>query len=86
MRPLPTTVSQGPLPPTLLLTLVQMERRFRRILVRIYELFTTMVRTLKSGRPDKYVAALVALREMNFYIKLVIITATSHLPQLHIPR
>ena len=86
MRPLPPTLPMGPLPPTLLLTLIQMERRFRRILMRIYSLFNTMVQTLKSGRPDKYLAALVALREMNFYIKLVILTATSHLPQLHIPR
>ncbi len=78
-------MSMLPLPPTLLLTLVQMERRFRRILTHIYSLFNTMIQTLRSGRPDKYAAALVALREMNFYIKLVILTATSHLPQLHIP-
>jgi hypothetical protein len=57
-----------------------MERRFRRILTHIYSLFNTMIQTLKSGHPDKYRAALVALREMNFYIKLVILTATSHLP------
>ncbi len=74
-----------PLPPTLLLTLVQMERRFRRVLTHIYSLFNTMIQALRSGHPEIYPAALVALREMNFYIKLVILTATSHLPQLYIP-
>ena len=75
----------NPLPPTICLALVQLERRFRRILTHIYLLFKTIIRTLRSGRPEKYVTALVALREMNYYVNLVIIAATVHLPQLHIP-
>ena len=78
-------MSMLPLPPTLLLNLVQLERGFRRILNHLYMLFDTMVRALKSGHPEKYRAALVALREMNFYIKMAISTITSHIPRVHIP-
>ena len=74
-----------PLPPTLLLTLVQMERRFRRMLTHIYSLFNTMIQTLRSGHMDRYPAALWALREMHIYIKILILSATSRLPQLQIP-
>jgi hypothetical protein len=74
-----------PLPPTLQLNLVQLERGFRRILTHIHLLFNVMIRALKSGHPEKYRAALVALREMNFYIKMAISTVTSHIPRVHIP-
>ena len=85
MRPLPPILPMGPLPPTVLLTLVQMERQFRRILTRIYALFRLMIRALKSGHPRKYVAALVAMREMNIYTTLTISTLRSHIPRVHIP-
>ncbi len=78
-------MSMLPLPPTLLLNLAQLERGFRRILNHLYMLFDIMIRALKSGHPEKYRAALVALREMNFYIKLAISTITSHIPRVHIP-
>jgi hypothetical protein len=79
-----STMSMLPLPPTLQLALVQLERRFRRILTHIQLLFNIMMWALKSGHPEKYRAALVALREMNIYIKLLISTTTRHLPILHV--
>ena len=78
-------MSMLPLPPTLLLNLVQLERGFRRILDHLYRLFHLMIQALKSGHPEKYRAALVALREMNFYIKMAISTINSHIPRVHIP-
>ncbi len=71
--------------PTLLLHLAQLERGFRRILNLIKSLFDLMVQALKSRHPMKYTAALVALREMNFYIKMAISTVTSHIPRVFIP-
>ena len=78
-------MSMLPLPPTLLLNLVQLERGFRRILEHLDRLFHLMLQALKSGHPGRYVAALVALREMNFYIKLTISTVNSHIPRVYIP-
>ena len=78
-------MSMLPLPPTLLLNLAQLERGFRRILEHIYALFNMTIRALKSGHPERYRAALVALREMNFYIKLAISTITSHIPRMYVP-
>ena len=85
MQPLPPTLPMGPVPPTVLLTLVHMERQFRRILNRIYALFRLMIRALKSGHPRKYVLALIAMREMNIHTSLTIDTLCSHIPRVHIP-
>ena len=78
-------MSMLPLSPTLLLNLAQLERGFRRILGHIHALFNLAIRALKSGNPERYRAALVALREMNFYIKLAISTITSHIPRMYVP-
>ena len=78
-------MSMLPLPPTLLLNLAQLERGFRRILGHIHALFNLAIRALKSGHPERYRAALVSLREMNFYIKLAISTITSHIPRMYVP-